>query len=100
MGLMGQTPMILLSLGDKYGLAGKNTDEKMSVMHLLGDVNDMFGEKDKMAENAERKEKWFSYLEKKMDGRKWLAGTAEPTVADFHGVFAFEWIVKAGIDFS
>ena len=23
-----------------------------------------------------------------------LAGTESPTVADFHGVFAFEWVVK------
>ena len=29
-----------------------------------------------------------------------MGGTTEPNVADFHGAFAFEWVVQAEIDFS
>lgn len=98
--LIGQTPMILKALGDKLGLAGTTTAEKYAVMHAIEDMNDVFGEHGKWVENAERKGKWLAYLEQKLAGRQWMAGTAEPTVADFHGVFAFEWVVKKGIDFS
>ena len=53
-------------------------------------------------DDKERKDKWFSYLDKKIaaGGTGWAAGTASPTIADFHGVFAFEWVVKKQIDFS
>jgi len=98
--VMGQTPAILKLLGDKYGLAGTTQEEKMRCLHALEDMNDIFGEHGKMAENKERKNKWFTYLEQKLDGKQWMAGTPDPTVADFHGVFAFEWVAKKQIDFS
>merc|ERR1711972_847568 len=87
---MGQTPAILASLGNIYGLAGKTTKEKMQVLHAIEDMNDVFGERKKLAEDKERATKWFTYLDNKLQGKTWIAGTAEPTVADFHGVFAFE----------
>ena len=66
------------------------------------DFNDIFGEHAKFVDDKERKDKWFSYLDKKIaaGGTGWAAGTASPTIADFHGVFAFEWVVKKQIDFS
>jgi glutathione S-transferase len=97
---MGQCPAILIALGDKFQLAGTTPEEKMRCLQALEDMNDVFGEHGKMAENEDRKKKWFTYLEKKMKGNKWLAGTSEPTIADFHGVFAFEWVKKKNIDFS
>jgi len=97
---MGQTPAILITLGDKFELAGKTPEEKMRCLQAIEDMNDVFGEHGKFVEDAERKKKWFTYLEKKIEGKKWLAGTSEPTVADFHGVFAFEWVKKKSIDFS
>ena len=98
--IMGQAPFILSHLGEKYGLAGKTVDQKMRVLHALGDMNDVFGEPGKMAIDEGRRAQWFSYLEQKLEGKKWIAGTEDPTVADFHGVFAFEWVVKKGVDFS
>jgi len=97
---IGQTPAILAVLGEKYGLAGKDFTEKCQVLQGIEDMNDVFGEHAKFVDDAERKDKWFAYLEKKMANRTWIAGTAEPSVADFHGVFAFEWVCKKGIDFS
>merc|ERR1712137_390341 len=92
---------ILSVLGDKYGLAGKTPEEKMTVLHLLGDMNDIFGEaQGNKFEDEGRKAKWFSYLEGRLGKSPWLAGTTEPTIADFHGVFSFKWVVKRGVDFS
>jgi len=99
---MGQTPAVLAVLGERLGLAGKTPTEKMRCLQAMEDMNDVFGEHGKWADDAARKDKWFAYLEKKLEvgGKKWLAGTDKPTIADFHGVFAFEWVVKKGIDFS
>jgi len=97
---MGQTPAILSVLGRKFGLLGKTPAEEMQVLHGLEDMNDIFGEHGKFVENEERKDKWFSYFDKKLAERKWVGGTEDPTVADFHGVFTFEWVNKKKIDFS
>lgn len=98
---VSQTPAILAVLGELFGLGGKTPEEKGRVLHALEDMNDLFGEHGKFTDgNNERKRKWFTYLEKKLKGKQWWGGTSEPTVADFHGVFAFEWIVKKKIDFS
>ena len=102
--LVGQTPAALFVLGEKFGLIGNGGEEKARVMQTLLDFNDIFQEHGKFVENKERKAKWFDYLEKKLestaDNCPWAAGTSQPTVADFHGAFAFEWVVKKGIDFS
>merc|ERR1712050_250769 len=66
----------------------------------IEDMNDFFNEHEKFVEDEAHKKKRFTYLEKKLEGKQWLAGTDEPTVADFHGVFAFEWIDKKKIDIS
>lgn len=97
---IAQTPAILTVLGEKYSLAGRTFEERIRVLQALHDMNDVFGEHGKMAEDAARKERWFTYLEKRLEGKKWMGGTSEPSVADFHGVFAFEWVKKKGIDFS
>lgn len=102
--LIGQTPAALFVLGEKFGLIGKNFEEKARVMQTLLDFDDIFGEHGKFIDNPDRAAKWFTYLDKKLtssnSGFTWAANTAEPTVADFHGVFAFEWVVKKQIDFS
>lgn len=87
---MGQTPAILTVLGQKFGLAGTTDHEKMAVLQAVEDLNDIFGEHKKFVEDEERKDKWFTYLEAKMEGKQWMGGTSSPTIADFHGVFAFE----------
>merc|ERR1712110_277600 len=97
---MGQTPQILAYLGEKHGLCGDNEAEKMQVMQALGDMDDVFGEHGKFVDDADLLKTRFSFLEKKYSGRKWLGGTSKPTVADFHGVFAFEWVDKKKVDFS
>merc|ERR1712244_169767 len=68
---MGQTLAILASLGEAFGLNGKTPQEKMACMQALEDMNDVFGEHGKMAEDEERKKKWFTYLDKKLQGKKW-----------------------------
>jgi len=97
---MGQCPAILVALGEMFQLSGKTPEEKMRCLQALEDMNDVFGERAKMAEDAERKKKWFTYLDKKIQDKKWLAGTSEPTIADFHGVFAFEALKNKSVDFS
>ena len=102
--VVGQTPAALFALGEKYNLIGETFEEKVRVMQTTEDFNDIFGEHGKFVDNAERKAKWFTYLDKKLaspdEGFTWAANTKRPTVADFHGVFAFEWVVKKNIDFS
>merc|ERR1712032_1335167 len=92
--MIGQAPAILAVLGKMFSLGGKTQQEQLACHQALHDMNDIFGEKRNLKDNPQRKEKWFTYLEKKYTGKKWLAGTSEPTVADFHGVFAFEWLNK------
>lgn len=97
---MGQTPGILALLGEMFELLGKTPAEKMQTLHALGDVQDVFDLHGKFETDASIKGKWLGYLDKKLEGKKWMGGTQEPTVADFHGVFAFCWVVGKNIDFS
>ena len=100
--LLGQTPVILMVLGKKLGLAGSSVEEEAKVSQALADFNDVFGEHGKFSEKPDRAKKWFSYLDAKIasGGTTWAAGTPEATVADFHGVFACEWLVKKDIAFA
>lgn len=100
--VLGQTPAILMSLGNKLGLAGSSPDETGKIHQAILDFEDIFGEHGKFEENPERAKKWFTYLDAKLaaGGTTWAAGTPEATVADFHGVFTCEWLVKKGIDFT
>lgn len=43
--------------------------------------------------NTERANEWFDLLEKRLANQKFLVSDT-PTVADFHGVFASEWVHK------
>lgn len=97
---IAQTPAILIALGEEFGLLGRTKAERLQCMQGIEDMNDVFGEHSKWVDDEERKNKWFAYLEKKLAGKQWIAGTDAPTVADFHGVFAFEWVKKKNIDFS
>merc|ERR1719382_1824539 len=56
---MGQCPAILTALGEMFQLSGKTPEEKMRCLQALEDMNDVLGERGKMAESAERKTKWF-----------------------------------------
>ena len=100
--VLGQTPTILMHLGTELGLAGSSPHETAQISQALMDFNDIFSEQSKFLEKPERAAKWLSYLDAKMKAGNttWAAGTPEATVADFHGVFAFEWLVKKNIDFT
>jgi len=105
--LMGQTPAILTVLGEMFGLGGGTKAERICCLQAVEDMNDFFGERKKLSEDEAHKNKRFAYLEGKLKatkagggGAKWLAGTSEPTVADFHGVFAFEQLKAHKVNFS
>lgn len=99
---MAQTPAILDLLGEATGLSGKTPEEKVSCKQALMDVQDIFSETTggKFADKPERVDKFFGLLEARLQKTKFLVRD-EPTIADFHGVFAFEWVhklIKGGID--
>jgi len=102
---MAQTPQILAVLGETFGLAGQTRKENMQVLHALGDVQDVFDLHNNFVTDVALKDKWFKYLENKLqryksEGNSWMGGTKGPSVADFHGVFTFCCIVGKSIDFS
>uniref|UniRef100_A0A7S2U3R2 GST C-terminal domain-containing protein n=2 Tax=Lotharella oceanica TaxID=641309 RepID=A0A7S2U3R2_9EUKA len=92
---MAQTPAMLIVLGDIFGLSGKTEDEKMYCKQMIMDVNDICSEAmgGKWKEKPERADKWLTLLEAKLKKTKFLVCDT-PTVADFHAVFAFEWVNK------
>lgn len=59
------------------------------------DMNDIFSsaQSGNFTENPERAAQWFRLLEKSLTENKFLIADT-PTVADFHGVFATEWVHK------
>merc|ERR1712228_112722 len=69
---IGQSPAILAALGEMFGLVGKTQTEKMKVLQGLQDMQDVLADVEKFKENEERKIKWFTYLEKKLQGKKWM----------------------------
>jgi len=97
---MAQSAQILAVLGEMFGLGGNTPAEKMQVLHALGDLQDVFDLHGKFESDDALKKKWFGYLEKKLNGKTWMGGTPEPSIADFHGVFSFVWIEGKKIDFS
>ena len=92
---MSQTPMILVEIGEKHGLLGNTAEEKMKCKQYIMDMNDIFGEaySGKLTDNAERAGKWFAMVENILSKTKFLACDT-PTVADYHAVFTFEWVIK------
>lgn len=102
---MAQTPQVLAVLGEMCGLAGGTRKENMQVLHALGDLQDVFDLHSKFETDVALKDKWFKYLEMKLErhkseGSRWMGGTKGPSVADFHGVFTFCWIVGKNIEFT
>lgn len=93
---MSQTPMILVEIGARLKLDGNTLKEKMQCKQSLMDVNDIFGEASsgKLKENPDRAKKWFALVEKTLSETKGFLVCGTPTVADFHAVFAFEWVIK------
>jgi len=91
---MGQTPSILMLLGQKFNLMGSTDAQKVKCAQALLDMNDIFGEAVKGPEGpwakTERKDKWFNLMETQLGKTKFLACNS-PTIADFQGVFAFSW---------
>jgi glutathione S-transferase len=100
--VVGQTAAVLMVLGKRFELAGSSPAETVKIHQAVLDFDDIFSEHGKFEEKPDRAKKWFSYLDAKIaaGGTTWVAGTKEATVADFHGVFACEWLVKKGIDFT
>ncbi len=93
---LGQTPAILNVLGEKFGLTGKTDQERILCQETVLQVNDIFSEAQsgKFKEKPERADKWFALLEGRLEAHQFLVRN-EPTVADFHAVFAFEWVHKS-----
>merc|ERR1719215_2201595 len=61
----------------------------------MEDLNDIFSEarKGTLKEKPERLDKWMTVLESRL-GDSTFFGGADPGIADFMGVFAFEWVHK------
>src|SRR6056297_2152507 len=89
----GQTPAILHVLGQTFGLAGKTPEEQADCLQTLLDVNDLFTEalSDKLTEKPDRARQWFELLSHKLKDHRFLINDT-PSVADFHAVFATEWV--------
>ena len=88
---MSQTCAILNVLGDRFGLNGTTEEERIKCQQTLLDLDDLFLEAEHKKLNGDgRADKWFGLLEKKLV-KKFLVSD-EPTVADFHAVFAFAWV--------
>eukprot|EP00631_Chrysoreinhardia_giraudii_P002705 CAMPEP_0197421792 /NCGR_PEP_ID=MMETSP1170-20131217/11360_1 /TAXON_ID=54406 /ORGANISM="Sarcinochrysis sp, Strain CCMP770" /LENGTH=193 /DNA_ID=CAMNT_0042949073 /DNA_START=15 /DNA_END=596 /DNA_ORIENTATION=+ len=90
---MAQTPAILGVLGSQLALGGTTDEEKVKCAQAVLDVEDIFSEviSGKWTAKPERPDKWFALLEAKLASTKYLAAD-EPTIADFHAIFAFEWV--------
>ncbi len=90
---IGQTPAILNVLGQHFGLAGITTEEQMDCQQTLLDINDLFSEtlSGKLVDRPERAKQWFEMLSHKLKNHRFLINE-KPSVADFHAVFATEWI--------
>uniref|UniRef100_A0A7S3JYJ1 GST C-terminal domain-containing protein n=2 Tax=Aureoumbra lagunensis TaxID=44058 RepID=A0A7S3JYJ1_9STRA len=100
--VVAQTPAILNVLGTTFGLCGQTVEQQIACQQCVLDVDDIFSEviQKKWEGKKERADKWFALLESKLTKSKFLV-CDEPTVADFHGVFAFEWVlVKYEGDFK
>jgi len=89
---ISQTPAILAAVGKQLGLSGETLEEKAACDQCVLDMNDICDEvmSGKLFEDASRTDKWFSLLEAKLQGHKFMVADT-PTVADFHGVFTFAW---------
>ena len=93
---MGQVPAILNVLGQRFGLAGTTDAERIASQEAVLDVDDVFAEAQggKFAKDPDRAAKWFSLLDARLADHRYLV-TDSPTVADFHAVFATEWVHKS-----
>merc|ERR1719354_1182157 len=76
---LSQTPAILDILGERLNLMGETEDEILLCKQSIYDMNDIFGESKNFKEKPDRAKHQFLVCD-------------SPTVADFHGVFAFEWV--------
>ncbi|KAL3893404.1 MAG: hypothetical protein SGPRY_014257, partial [Prymnesium sp.] len=93
---IGQTATVCGVLGDEFGLSGKTPEAKILCRQYLEDLNDVFStaQSGKMAEDPDKHAaKWFSLLETRLEGNSFFLGE-EPSVVDFHGVFAMLWVEK------
>jgi len=90
---ISQTPAILTILGQKLNLLGPTEEAQNLCRQSIMDINDIFGECKKFTEKQDRADKWFTLLENRVSNHKFLA-CDEPTVADFHAMFAFASVFK------
>merc|ERR1719300_2108977 len=88
---LSQTPAILDILGERLNLMGETEDEILLCKQSIYDMDDIFGESKNFKEKPDRAKRWFSLLETRLAKHQFLVCDS-PTVADFHGVFAFEWV--------
>jgi len=88
---LSQTPAILDILGERLNLMGETEDEILLCKQSIYDMDDIFGESKNFQDKPDRAKRWFSLLESRLAQHQFLVCDS-PTVADFHGVFAFEWV--------
>jgi len=92
---LAQTAAVLSALGDELGLSGKTPEAKLLCRQYLEDMTDFFGaaQSGKLLDDEGKREKWFTLLEARLTKNSFFLGD-EPTVVDYHGVFAFNWVEK------
>ncbi|MFK7807619.1 MAG: glutathione S-transferase family protein [Saprospiraceae bacterium] len=93
---IGQVPAILNILGDRFSLSGKTENEKIICQQMVLDMDDIFtgAQSGHFLKNTERADQWFDLLNQRLAEHQFLV-TDKPTVADFHAVFATEWVQKS-----
>ncbi|MEM7283440.1 MAG: glutathione S-transferase family protein [Pseudomonadota bacterium] len=93
---IGQVPVILNVLGDKFGLTGRSEIAKILCQQAVLDADDIFSaaQSGVFSENPARAAQWFGLLQEKLAHTRFLVADT-PTVADFHAVFATEWVHKS-----
>lgn len=93
---MGQVPAILNVLGARFGLTGESEAQRNLCQQTVLDWDDVFAEAQsgKFTKDPARAAKWFELLDAQLAGRDFMVSDV-PTVADFHAVFATEWVFKS-----
>lgn len=107
-----QTTAILIEIASRTApdvLLGKTSAEKAYCLQSLMDVEDItnesFSGKFQASEEKKRTQedglnrlmKWCTVIEDRLSKRTWLAGESGPTIADFHGIFSFEWVQQKAL---
>ena len=84
---------VLKKLGDALGLCGKTADLVALCRPRLEELNELALDAGFDRLKDTKAAEWFAKLEGWLEDSAWFLGD-EPSIVDFHGVFAFSWIEK------